>query len=170
LGEHAIHKKVFKKAEELIWNAIAPRAAHQQRVENLVQTAGHLGKTHVSEARRSARAKIHSMFYRDFNQWALEIERKADAEKAKKNPNLPKKPLRSKVKGARLFKLKAEYTTKLLDQMENAIDELEKQNPGIMRTIAIELSKENKQSSIDNDARYQRYEAASKILPMLLCG
>jgi hypothetical protein len=32
----------FKKAEDLIWNAIALRAAHQQRIENLVQTAGHL--------------------------------------------------------------------------------------------------------------------------------
>jgi hypothetical protein len=32
------YKKEFARAEELIWNAIAPRAAHQQRVENLVQT------------------------------------------------------------------------------------------------------------------------------------
>jgi hypothetical protein len=58
------YAKEFARAEELIWNAIAPRAAHQQRVENLVQIAGHLGKTNVSEARRSARAKIHSLFYR----------------------------------------------------------------------------------------------------------
>eukprot|EP00956_Cyclotella_meneghiniana_P035449 scaffold115112_cov60-Cyclotella_meneghiniana.AAC.5 len=42
----------FSRAEALIWNAIAPRAAHQQRVENLVQTAAHLGQTHVEEARR----------------------------------------------------------------------------------------------------------------------
>jgi hypothetical protein len=87
------YAKEFARAEELIWNAIAPRAAHQQRVENLVQIAGHLGKTNVSEARRSARAKIHSLFYRDFNQWALEIERKADAQKAaefaKKYPGRP---------------------------------------------------------------------------------
>jgi hypothetical protein len=68
----------FERAEELIWNAIAPRAAHQQRVENLVQTAGHLGKTHVEEERRSARAKIHSIFYRDFKIWALDIMRKED--------------------------------------------------------------------------------------------
>eukprot|EP00956_Cyclotella_meneghiniana_P020348 scaffold35756_cov21-Cyclotella_meneghiniana.AAC.1 len=32
----------FERAEAMIWNSIAPRAAHQQRVENLVQTAGHL--------------------------------------------------------------------------------------------------------------------------------
>ena len=40
-------------AEDMIWNTIASRAAHQQRVENLVQMAGHLGKMHVEEARRS---------------------------------------------------------------------------------------------------------------------
>jgi hypothetical protein len=74
----------FKKAERLIWNAIAPRAAHQQRVENLVQTAGHLGKTHVEEERRSARAKIHSIFYRDFKIWALDIVRKEDEEERKR--------------------------------------------------------------------------------------
>ena len=37
-GEHD-----FSRAKALVWNAIAPRAAHQQRVENLVQTAAHLG-------------------------------------------------------------------------------------------------------------------------------
>jgi hypothetical protein len=70
----------FQRAEALIWNTIAPRAAHQQRVENLVQTAGHLGKTHVEEVRRSARAKIHSIFYCDFKIWALDIVRKEDEE------------------------------------------------------------------------------------------
>ena len=39
-GEHD-----FSRAKALVWNAIAPRAAHQQRVENLVQTAAHLGQT-----------------------------------------------------------------------------------------------------------------------------
>jgi hypothetical protein len=74
----------FKEGERLIWNSIAPRAAHQQRVENLVQTAGHLGKTHVEEERRSARAKIHSIFYRDFKIWALDIMRKEDEEERKR--------------------------------------------------------------------------------------
>jgi hypothetical protein len=70
-GEHD-----FTRAYELIWNAIALRAAHQQRVENLVQTAGFLGKTKVEEVRRSARAKIHCIFYRDFKTWSLAILRK----------------------------------------------------------------------------------------------
>eukprot|EP00956_Cyclotella_meneghiniana_P018773 scaffold31604_cov39-Cyclotella_meneghiniana.AAC.5 len=60
----------FSRAEAIIWNAIAPRADHQQRVENLVQTAAHLGQTHVDEARGSARAKIHCIFYRDFKTWS----------------------------------------------------------------------------------------------------
>jgi hypothetical protein len=71
----------FHRAEDMIWNSIASRAAHQQRVENLVQTAGHLGKTHVEEARRLARAKIHCIFYRDFNAWALQIIRNRDEAK-----------------------------------------------------------------------------------------
>jgi hypothetical protein len=86
----------------LIWNTIAPRAAHQQRVENLVQTAGFLGKTHVNEARQTARSKIHCLYYRDFKTWSLKVVRKrrldaikkkkAQAEKAKAqrdaaNPN-----------------------------------------------------------------------------------
>jgi hypothetical protein len=73
----------FDRAEHLIWNIIAPRAAHQQRVENLVQTAGFLGQTHVEEERRSARAKIHSIFYRDFKIWALDILRKEDEKENK---------------------------------------------------------------------------------------
>jgi hypothetical protein len=92
----------FSRAEDLIWNAVAPRAAHQQRVENLVQTAGFLGKTHVDEARRTARSKIHCLYYRDFKTWSLKVVRKhrldvikkkkAQAEKAKAqrdavNPN-----------------------------------------------------------------------------------
>ena len=74
-GEHD-----FSKAVAVIWNEIGPCAAHQQRVENLVQTAGFLGQTHVEESRRSARAKIHCIFYRDFKIWALDKMRK-EAEK-----------------------------------------------------------------------------------------
>jgi hypothetical protein len=33
-------KHDFTCAYNLIWNSIVPRAAHQQQVENLVQTAG----------------------------------------------------------------------------------------------------------------------------------
>ena len=71
----------FDRAYDLIWNNIASRAAQQQQVENLLQTAGHLGKMHVEEARRSARAKIHCIFYRDFNTWALQIVLQEDETK-----------------------------------------------------------------------------------------
>jgi pyruvate-formate lyase-activating enzyme len=71
MGEHD-----FTRAYNLIWNASAQRAAHQQRFENLVQTAGFLGKTKVEEVRRSARAKIHCIFNRDFKIWSLAILRK----------------------------------------------------------------------------------------------
>jgi hypothetical protein len=159
--EHTPFKDQFKRIEEFIWNAIAPRAAHQQRVENLVQTAGHLGKTNIGEARRSARARIHSIFYRDFNQWSLNIERKRDEEKAAANPNLPIKKKRDRVRGARLFELKVEYTTKLLNEMDIAINSLEERTPGIMKTIATELSIDNKSSAVEIDQKYNRYLAAS---------
>ena len=74
-GEHD-----FSKSVAVIWNEIGPCAAHQQRVENLVQTAGFLGQTHVDESRRSAHVKIHCIFYRDFKIWALDSLRK-EAEK-----------------------------------------------------------------------------------------
>jgi hypothetical protein len=50
----------------------------------LAQTAGFLGQTHVEEARRSARAKIHCLFLRDYNSWALEIVRQQTIEKQRK--------------------------------------------------------------------------------------
>jgi hypothetical protein len=128
--ERTPFKDQFKRIEALIWNTIATRAAHQQRVKNRLQTAGHLSKTKIGEARLSARARIHSIFYRDFNQMSLNIERKrdqekADQEKAVVNPNLPIKKKHDRVRGAWLFELKAEYTTRLLNEMDNAINSLE---------------------------------------------
>ena len=74
----------YERAKALIWNCIAPRAAHQQSVENdLVQTSRHLRKTHMEEVRRSAKAKIHSIFYRDFKIWALDLMQKEDEKKRK---------------------------------------------------------------------------------------
>ena len=78
-GEHD-----FSRSLAIIWNEIATRAAHQQRVENLVQTAGFLGQTHVEEARRLAWAKIHCIFYRDFKIWALDSLRKEEEAKKQK--------------------------------------------------------------------------------------
>jgi hypothetical protein len=37
----------------------------------------------MEEVRRSAKAKIHSIFYRDFKIWALDLMRKEDEKKRK---------------------------------------------------------------------------------------
>jgi hypothetical protein len=52
------------------------RAAHQQPVENLVKTAGHLGKTKEEEVRRLTSVKIDCIFYPDFKTWPLAVLRK----------------------------------------------------------------------------------------------
>jgi hypothetical protein len=145
----------FSRAEDIIWNTVAPRAAHQQRVENLVQTAGHLGKTNVEEARRSARCKIHSLFYRDFSTYALAVERKADNDKKLIKPHW------RRVEGKKRLIMRAKYTDALLDKMAAAETALNKRDPKIMRTIATEMNRSNKISTSTSDERYQRFEAAA---------
>jgi hypothetical protein len=144
----------FTRAEDLIWNAIAPRAAHQQRVENLVQTAGHLGKTNVEEARCSARAKIHSLFYRDFSTYALNAVRKADV-------SAKKIITRQKVEGSQCLVMKAKFTDALLDKIDRDVKEIEQQTPGMMKTIVSEMYLRNKSSAEANEATYKKYEEAS---------
>jgi hypothetical protein len=78
----------------------------------------------------------------------LDHERKLDTEIAAKNKNKPDfvpKKKRTKVEGKRLFKLKAHYTTRILDKMDLAIKSLEESNPGIMTTIATELSAQQRE-------------------------
>jgi hypothetical protein len=145
----------FERAENLIWNAIAPRAAHQQRVENLVQTAGHLGKTNVEEARRSARAKIHSLFYRDFSRYALSTARQADIT----STNII--PRRLRVEGAQRLIMKAKFTDSLLDKMDVAVKSLEEADPTIMSTIVSDMYLRNKSSALANEEKYKKFEEAS---------
>jgi hypothetical protein len=135
----------FERAEDLIWNAIAPRAAHQQRVENLVQAAGHLGKTNVEEAWRSARAKIHSLFYRDFSTYALSTTRQADITSI----NIITRRLR--VEGAQRLIMKAKFTDSLLDKMDVAVKSLEEADPTIMSTIISDMYLRNKSSALANE-------------------
>jgi hypothetical protein len=150
----------FTHAEDLIWNAVAPRAAHQQRVENLVQTAGHLGKTNVEEARRSAHCKIHSLFYRDFSTWELAIERQSDKDKKLIKPN------RRRVEGKKRLIMRARFTDALLDKMDAAETALNKRDPKIMRAIATEMNRSNKISTSDSDEKYKRFETAAKSAGM----
>ena len=147
----------FNKAYDLIWNTIAPRAAHQQRVENLVQTAGHLGKTHVEEARRSARAKIHCIFYRDFNNWALNIMRKRDEARLLKDiqqqqnqQSLRTRKKRVRVDGSARLELFSKWIDSQIDQIDEAENEL---GEARMKTILLELKRDNKSSSLDNEAK-----------------
>ena len=146
----------FSRAEDLIWNAVAPRAAHQQRVENLVQTAGHLGKTNVGEARRSARAKIHSLFYRDFSTHALNIARQADKDSGKI------KDRRMRLEGSERLIAKCKYTDQLLDKMEASIASLEAANPKFMGTIIADMYLRNKTSAEENRKKLNQFLEASE--------
>jgi hypothetical protein len=166
-GEHDL-----TKAEDMIWNHIAPRAAHQQRVENLVQTAKHIGKTHVDETRRSARAKIHCTFYRDFKTWALNIVRtKAKAKHEQQIQQLLQQPAAqqtqqtlsfrrpNKLDGKQEFELWAQWIDTKLNNIEAAEAYLQ---PERMKEIVAELgSKKEKISAVDDDARVLKYRQAA---------
>jgi GTPase Era involved in 16S rRNA processing len=163
----------------MIWNAIAPRAAHQQRVENLVQMAGFLGKTHVEEARRSARAKIHCIYQRDFNTWALNIMRQCDEKKllAKIQQQMTQQPNSSantqqtkkikqqlkhyKVEGADRLELFAKWIdlkSKEIAEAEAYLSDEKKQQ------IMKEMTREGKISRLENEEKEKRFN------PLLLGG
>jgi hypothetical protein len=159
----------FDKAYDLIWNAVGSRAAHQQRVENLVQTAGHLGKTHVEEARRSARAKIHCIFYRDFNAWALDIMRKRDEQKILKDLQKQQNQTRAQQTKIRQIrrrvdgKARLELFSQWIDEQNKEIECAEKElGEETMKTIMKELSQGNKSSKLDNEEKQRLFEMASK--------
>eukprot|EP00956_Cyclotella_meneghiniana_P009982 scaffold13785_cov38-Cyclotella_meneghiniana.AAC.1 len=180
----------FSKSEATIWNEIAPRAAHQQRVENLVQTAGFLGQTHVEEARRSARAKIHCIFYRDMKIWALDSLRKEDAAKKKKEkrrrqrrqqqrqqqsqqspsaqqstaqqPNQPKSRKQTKRQ-----KVEGKKRLKMLSQwIDWKVDEIDKARESLgetkMKEIVATLSRDKKISTEENDAKVEEFKSAAE--------
>eukprot|EP00956_Cyclotella_meneghiniana_P025262 scaffold52385_cov41-Cyclotella_meneghiniana.AAC.5 len=118
------------------------------------QTAAHLGQTHVDEARRSARAKIHCIFYRDYKTWASAIvrqrkkEKMAEMEATQQTPK-PKKKTRQKheqrvkVEVKARLELFSEWIDAQLDGIEAARDEL---GDEAMKAIVAELGKENKSS------------------------
>eukprot|EP00956_Cyclotella_meneghiniana_P016988 scaffold27384_cov36-Cyclotella_meneghiniana.AAC.11 len=161
----------FSRAEALIWNAIAPRAAHQQRVENLVQTAAHLGQTHVEEARRSARAKIHCLFYRDYKTWASTIVRQRKKEKMARmeadetTQQKPKKKRRQpneqrvKVEGKARLELFSKWIDGQLDGIKVA---RERMGDEAMKKIVAELGKDNKSSAVEQEEAIEQFRRASK--------
>jgi hypothetical protein len=111
--------------------------------------AGHLGKMHVEEARRSARAKIHCIFYQDFNAWALQIIRKRDKAKL-----LAALQTNRKV---------AELMSQWIDEKHNEINKAEANfGDEKMKTILHELSKTNKSSREDNANKLLAFEHATK--------
>ena len=147
----------FQRVYDMIWNCIASRAAHQQRVENLVQTAGHLGKTHVEEARRSAQAKIHCIYYRDFNAWAMQIVRREDEQRllASLQSNQKVRQSRRRVEGKQRLALMSEWMDRQNDKIEAAERDLDE---SLLRTIEEELSRSNKSSALDNERKQQIFE------------
>lgn len=166
----------FERARRLLWNAIAPCAAHQQRVENLLQTAGHLGKTHVEEERRSARAKIHSVLYRDLKICALDTLRQEDKQQqieleeeerlaresgviqdTEQQQKRKKQPKRMKVEGKRRLELHAQWIDEKSDEIEEAVAFLEQRSEGLMRTIKSEMHRDNKTSKIANEDTLKQY-------------
>ena len=151
----------FDRAYDLIWNYIASRAAHQQRVENLVQTAGHLGKTHVEEARRSARAKIHCIFYRDFNTWALQIVRKEDETKLLRaiQTNQQTQQFKRRVEDKKRLEMMLQW----IDQQNAKIDVAEKAlGTELLDRIIGEMNRSNKSRTLDNERKQQLFETMSK--------
>jgi hypothetical protein len=141
----------------------------------LAQTAGFLGQTHVEEARRSARAKIHCLFLRDYNSWALEIVRQQTIEKQRKiiehhlqqpQPSQPQtaqlklpKHVR-RVEGKQNLVLWGEWIDNKLNKIALAEAFLK---PEGMKKLRDEIgNKKNKISASENDERLLRYKRAAR--------
>lgn len=146
-----------------------------------MQTAGHLGKTHVEEVRRSARAKIHSIFYRDFKIWALDLMRKEDEEERKhledearlraeqdgdvsapelhNNKKQPRR--RMKVEGKKRLELHAQWIDAKCQEIDDGIAFLEAQEVGIMADIMAEMLGEHKSSRLADDDKLTTYNRAA---------
>lgn len=125
----------------MVWNAIAPQAAHQQCVENLVQTAKHLGKTHVDEARRSVSAKIHCIFYHNFSTWSLDILWREDETKKKQTKQ-------RRVEGKKRLEMFSEWTDQTMGDIDKARQSLEER--GELKALVAEMYQDHKSSSLDN--------------------
>jgi hypothetical protein len=57
--------------------------------------------------------------------------------------------------------MKAKFTDALLDKIERDVKEIERQTPGMMKTIVSEMYLRNKSSAEANEATYKKYEEAS---------
>lgn len=170
----------LKKLEEAIWNYIGCRPTHQQLAENLVQTAGHLAKTGVGEARRSARAKNHCIFARDFNTESVAVLRRrrkkrkrraetetitnheesataanqAGNEVAPKRPRVDSKPRRPE--GKQRLEMFIQYADKKLKQIKVAKEKLGKPR---MKTIYNQIRTDKyKTSAVEVEAMMKRFE------------
>eukprot|EP00956_Cyclotella_meneghiniana_P020292 scaffold35578_cov56-Cyclotella_meneghiniana.AAC.1 len=169
----------FSRSEAVIWNEIAPRAAHQQRVENLVQTAGFLGQTHVEESR-------------DFKIWALDSLRKEDERKRRKQRERRRRrreeqaspqqsqqsqqsparqeqqnqqPVKSR-KQYKIQKVEGKKRLKLLSQwIDWKVEEIEKARESLgeskMKTIISNLSRDKKISTDEKEEKIKQFETAA---------
>jgi hypothetical protein len=136
-------------------------------------TAGHLSKTKVEEVRRSACAKIHCIFYRDFKTWSLAVLRKKmDTEnevrmrqltqtlQTQQLTSLQIKQPPQKVEGAVRLEMMSEW----IDLQYKAIEAAHKSlGPERMKSIIRELNNpKDKSSAEDNEPKLEKYTRAIK--------
>jgi hypothetical protein len=142
------------RLEEGVWNCIAPCAAHQQLAENLVQTANFLAQTGVGEARRSARAKNHTIFARDFNTWASDLKRK------KKEKKTGQKCRPQRVVGKQRLAMFGDFADRQLNVIKWARKDVGKEK---MKSIANFIrNKKLKTSSIEQEAKNNAFDKGLK--------
>jgi hypothetical protein len=147
----------LSKLQVGIWNYIGCKPSHQQLAENLVQMAGHLAKTNVNEARRSARCKNHCIFSQDFNMETVEIlckKRKREAEEATNDESdLTTQPKKKKKKRPRRAegKFRLQHFINYFEQKQKHMTTA-KESLGQQRT---------KSKSIYNQIRTNKYKSST---------
>jgi hypothetical protein len=140
--------------EEGVWNCIAPCAAHQQLAENLVQTANFLAQTGVGEARRSARAKNHTLFARDFNTYASDVKRK------QKEEETGKKCRPERVVGKKRLAMFADFADRQLNVIKRARKDVGNEK---MKSITNFIpNKKLKTSSKEREAKNKAFDKGLK--------
>jgi hypothetical protein len=136
--------------------------------------AGFLGKTKVEEVRRSARAKIHCIFYRDFKTWSFAILRKKTDRKneermqqltqnlqTQQQPiHLQMKQTPQKVDGAIRLEMMSEWMDLQYEAIEAARKSLGTER---MKSIIRDINDpKDKSSAEDNAAKLSKYKRAIK--------
>jgi hypothetical protein len=132
--------------------------------------------------------KIHSIFYRDFKIWALDLLRKEDEKERKEQEvdeeriqaerergqqsapgpsqhNKTKKRIQlcpwTKVAGKRRLELHSQWIDEKCNEIDKSIAFLERRQRGVMKAIMEEMSRDFKSSHLANEEFLQRYNQAA---------